>query len=38
VRGDLARLTRRTLRDFALAWTITPLSAGVVSGLVFRLL
>ena len=38
VRGDLTRLNRRTLRDFALAWTITPLSAGVVSGLAFRLL
>jgi inorganic phosphate transporter, PiT family len=38
VRGDLARLNRRTLRDFVLAWTVTSLSAGVISGLAFRLL
>jgi PiT family inorganic phosphate transporter len=37
-RGDIARLNRRTLRVFALAWTVTPLSAGLVSALVFRLL
>ena len=37
VRGDLGRLNRRTLRDFALAWTVTPLSAGLIAGLVFRL-
>jgi len=37
-RGNIARLNRRTLRDFSLAWTVTPLSAGLVSALVFRLL
>jgi PiT family inorganic phosphate transporter len=37
-RGDIARLNRRTLRDFSVAWTVTPLSAGLVSALVFRML
>jgi hypothetical protein len=36
-RGDLSRLSRRTLRDFALAWTATPLPTGLVAALVFRL-
>ncbi len=36
--GDVARLNRRTLRDFSLAWTVTPFSAGLVSAIVFRML
>ena len=37
-RGDLARLNRRTLREFGLAWTVTPVSADLISAFVFRLL
>jgi PiT family inorganic phosphate transporter len=33
---SLGRLNGRTLRDFAVAWTLTPLSAGLISGFVFR--
>lgn len=37
-RKDISRLNRRTLRDFVIAWTLTPLAAGLVSTVVFRLL
>jgi hypothetical protein len=30
-----SRLNRRTLRDFALAWTATPVAAGAVAASVF---
>jgi inorganic phosphate transporter, PiT family len=33
-----SRLNRRTLRDFAIAWTVTPLSAALVAAAVFALL
>lgn len=33
--GDVARLNRRTLRDFILAWTATPLVAGAVAAIVY---
>ena len=33
-----SRLNRRTLRDFAIAWTVTPLTAAVVAAGVFALL
>jgi PiT family inorganic phosphate transporter len=37
-REDSSRLNRQTLRAFGLAWTLTPLCAGLVSMLVTRLL
>jgi len=33
--GDTGRLNRRTMRDLALAWTVTPLVAGLISGVSF---
>jgi PiT family inorganic phosphate transporter len=33
-----SRLNGRTLRDFAIAWTVTPLSAALVAAAVFALL
>ena len=33
-----SRLNGRTLRDFAMAWTLTPLTAGVIAAVVFLLL
>lgn len=33
-----SRLNRRTLRNLALAWTVTPLTAGLVAAIVFALL
>jgi len=33
--GDSARLNRRTIRDLALAWTVTPLVAGLLAGLAY---
>jgi inorganic phosphate transporter, PiT family len=38
VRKDSSRLNRRTLRDFAIAWTLTPLCAGLISTLTLRLI
>lgn len=32
----VSRLNGRTLRDFALAWTVTPLAAGVVAAAIFQ--
>lgn len=34
---ELARLNRKTLRDFAIAWTVTPAVAAVVAVIVFLL-
>lgn len=31
-----SRLNRRTLRDFAIAWTVTPLTAGLVAAAVYQ--
>ncbi|MEU7751365.1 inorganic phosphate transporter [Micromonospora sp. NPDC049171] len=33
--GQLSRISGRTLRDFAIAWTATPICAGVVAAIVF---
>lgn len=33
--GNTKRLDRRTMRDLALAWTVTPLVAGLIAGLSF---
>jgi len=33
--GDTARLNRRTVRDFALAWTVTPLVAALIAGMTY---
>jgi PiT family inorganic phosphate transporter len=33
--GNTKRLNRRTMRDLALAWTVTPLVAGLIAGLSF---
>ena len=33
-----SRLNGRTLRDFAIAWTVTPLSAALIAAAVFALL
>lgn len=35
---NVARLHTRTLRDFLIAWTVTPLTAGLVAASVFALL
>lgn len=34
---DVARLNRKTLRDFAIAWTVTPIVAAVIAIAVFLL-
>ncbi len=34
---EVARLNRKTLRDFAIAWTVTPVVAGVIAVVVFLL-
>jgi inorganic phosphate transporter, PiT family len=34
---DVGRLNRRTLRDFAIAWTLTPFVAGLVAAGVYLL-
>lgn len=34
----LARLNGRTLRDFAVAWTLTPLTAGLIAASCFAVL
>ncbi|MGH9214674.1 MAG: hypothetical protein ACRDZS_00320 [Acidimicrobiales bacterium] len=36
--AQLSRLHRRTLQDFALAWTVTPVVAGAVAASAFLLL
>lgn len=36
--GSVDRLNRRTLRDFGLAWTVTPVVAGLLSAVVFAVL
>jgi PiT family inorganic phosphate transporter len=33
-----SRLNSRTLRDFAIAWTLTPLTAGLIAAALFLLL
>lgn len=33
--GETGRLNRRTLRDLLLAWTVTPIVAGLIAALVF---
>jgi PiT family inorganic phosphate transporter len=33
-----SRLNRRTLRDFLLAWTVTPVAAALVAAMVFAFL
>ena len=33
--GQLSRISGRTLRDFAIAWTATPVCAGLVAAVVF---
>lgn len=33
--GQLSRVSGRTLRDFAIAWTVTPLVAGLVAALTY---
>jgi PiT family inorganic phosphate transporter len=33
-----SRLNGRTLRDFAIAWTVTPLSAALVAAAIFAVL
>ena len=32
---DTARLNRHTLRDLALAWTVTPLVAALIAGITY---
>jgi inorganic phosphate transporter, PiT family len=34
---EVARLNRKTLRDFAIAWTVTPVVAGLIAVVVFLL-
>lgn len=36
--GHVRRLNRRTLRDFVIAWTLTPITAGLLGAGVFALL
>jgi PiT family inorganic phosphate transporter len=33
--GDVSRVNLKTLRDFAIGWTVTPMIAGLVAALVF---
>src|SRR5262249_26813460 len=35
-RADVSRLNRRTLRNFALVWTVTPAIAGLVSAIALK--
>ncbi|MFY9808566.1 MAG: inorganic phosphate transporter, partial [Pseudonocardiaceae bacterium] len=34
---DVARLNRTTLRDFAIAWTVTPIVAALIAVVVYLL-
>ena len=36
-RKDASRLNRRTLRDFAVAWAVTPVCAGLISAIALRI-
>jgi PiT family inorganic phosphate transporter len=36
--GDVSRINMKTIRDFAIGWTVTPVVAGIVSALVYILI